>query len=561
MKVLFTLLAALLIVFFSFELYAENYKDPEISMAIENLDSAIAEEVPSVDVPDSASQMQTTIEKIMNKLPNGKLKRGLNKYFEVLGLNNYTTNVGVENSGLARYLEKSVGQNSCFGQMAHKFYDEVKQYDDTKKSEINEMSIFQIPLSARVGQRPYKETEPGWLWQKAIRMSQYDGNLAISLIAVCGHDDVMQGKFYYVESDPEIVGKIFQKIDKLRTEAELKISENNSDSEEVKTAIKTVDFLNEAEAKIKKYNGIGKKLYCPLRVSSLYLPQSLGKDIDISDEMKAKIVEIQAPKEGATAMPAKYYHVYGAAFMACQLIQQGVSPKIAEILQMQAARGYRGLRICEITNDYVAKRSRLEKIYLAKHTGEENFHEFVIHQVIQIRQQIENRQDVSDVEMLNELNNISLPMYDLQKNEEQLVAIANTTLANLDASVLYRKWFLGEKEVGGIKTPCTDFGIVDPTKLVLKDEWKDFIEEKVVCESSWPKVACERARKLLAIWKNDFAWTIAEHKVGAKFAAKVCRELKPDENVFANACGIKSVAMKKSELKRQPSSKKQKKSK
>jgi hypothetical protein len=76
----------------------------------------------------------------------------------------------------------------------------------------------------------------------------------------------------------------------------------------------------------------------------------LGKDVDISPELKEKIrrIQIAATLAGASTTvdrggvpPAKYCHLYGSAFTACEMIARGHGPSTVMLLSKFAAWYYR----------------------------------------------------------------------------------------------------------------------------------------------------------------------------------------------------------------------------
>jgi hypothetical protein len=86
----------------------------------------------------------------------------------------------------------------------------------------------------------------------------------------------------------------------------------------------------------------------------MFVPGSLGADADIPAELKEKIIHLQAPNAGAAALPAKYYHVLGAASSGCSLRQRGLSEPVIIAIQKRIAEIYRGRRVCQDVQDSVA---------------------------------------------------------------------------------------------------------------------------------------------------------------------------------------------------------------
>lgn len=92
---------------------------------------------------------------------------------------------------------------------------------------------------------------------------------------------------------------------------------------------------------------------CPTNHSVMFLPESLGEGVGISNNLRDDIVSIQAPNLGENVLPAKYYHTLGSAFMGCILREDGVSRFMGEEYLETLAWLYRTKRISDDINSHV----------------------------------------------------------------------------------------------------------------------------------------------------------------------------------------------------------------
>lgn len=492
----------------------------------------------------------------LNSLPEGNIKRGLKRYLEVVGLDAYTdANPGQANHGLNRFISEQISKNWCFGKLASQFAKEQYNLDDELWRKY-ENQIQSRPLKARmsladVAGQNVKDLEPGWLWQKALRFSGQDKNLAVSLIGVCGHDDTAQGPYEFWDRSAEAMSLAAK-----------------SDSSELKKL------------------GLNTEVYCPQRASFMFLPQSLGKEWDISPKLKTKISQIQNPVQGARGMPAKYYHVYGAAFATCQMIQEGMPAGLAEGIQVEASRFYRGIRLCGKVNSLSEKRARLLNEYeksksrsvliIPKQSAPRplansklgeylTFDQWLLSRALELQkdtlcmppvfpEQIvlgSSAQDPtgseriladfekrrSEWKRLHEkrcslLEPIVRPA-DLSKiSSLELGQKVEAFLGDLNASDLYSRWFLGSQKIGNIQIPCTDIQLFGPGEIFPSD----LKSARNICGFDYSTQACNKARERLAAWSSDFEWTAEQHKLGAQFAIRYCAPERLGETPEARSC-------------------------
>lgn len=195
--------------------------------------------------------------------------------------------VGANNKGLITYI-KSLGieEDPLMGSMREFYYRELKKKENGKP----------VTLLDQLKDRGLEE---GYLWKKAMELSNNDPLKAMRIIAVCGHDD---------------------------------------------------------KSRQEKYS-------CPDGESPFFISGSLGKDTDVPQKLKDRIGfdladwgsqgdEHISDSKGfgeKTGIHSKYYHVYGSAFVACEMMARGypveymtgkdgkpgISKKLAYVYRMQ----------------------------------------------------------------------------------------------------------------------------------------------------------------------------------------------------------------------------------
>ena len=211
------------------------------------------------------------------------------------------------------------------------------------------------------------------------------------LIGVCGHDDILQGPYRYLETD-----------------------------------------------------GKTRSIRCTIPDSSLYLPGSLGPEWDISEPLKKDILQAQIPGTQGYGMPAKYYHVYGAALATCQMISEGLPAALSIRIETEAARFYRGIRLC----------SRVNKLLGERQKEVEQF-------------DLQNSSEVFDQWWTTTHR---------QKNKNLPASYFENKLADLNAAALYQRWYVGSQSVLGMKIPCTDLRLWGPSRVLPSAQEKRSLE-------------------------------------------------------------------------------------
>ncbi len=207
-------------------------------------------------------------------------KKGIDEYKQAIGVNVS----GNENIGLSAYNNQLLKNNRCFKKLAEDFYFEIRKEDvnfgrNTKRprrpSDAPSFSIDDRVLDSN--------NQRGKFWETALRYAGGNKNLAMSLVGVCGHDNMIPNK----------------------------------------------------------------EILCPTEYSNIYYPESLGEGVDISPALRQKVLLIQGDNGSGLYIPYKYYHTIGAASTACLMLRRGVPAVLARTIVTTAVNGYRSGRLCE----------------------------------------------------------------------------------------------------------------------------------------------------------------------------------------------------------------------
>ena len=544
----------------------------------------------------TSSEMGKALQRVIGKLPESDLKRGLTKYVGIIGLQTYLSDSGIQrqNKGVAAYMSKNFSEGDCFQTLVKAFYKEIKIRDGKQKPSVERKNFFEgrPSLADKAGAGSHRDVSKGWLWKTAMRHTKNNSNLAMALIATCGHDDTGQGNYSWVDSSIDAKEELKKTINankdgikKLQEE----IGQISADDEKLNSIAMRLSQLISHNNFLKEQTGVQRYMACPSNQSKMYLPESLGEGVDIPESLKNKISSVQAPTKGAQVLPAKHYHVYGGAFMACQLIQEGISPDKAIFMQKQAARFYRGIRMCEMTKNYGGRREKLVKQYdkykanfkpkplMKKETAigtrvvrssPLDLEQFVIKESIRLSKsgecippeftggvvktkknpsniynadQIVQSQKETDTRVkVRELcsllgSHIGLHLFDPDIDEKMITSKLKVAFEKMNAAYLYQKWYVGGGKLFGMNIPCTDFRMFGPSSLTgLSNISRRGKASRCIPEFS--AESCQKAKNRLATWDADFEWTISQHEVGAKFAAEKCKKNEDNKSLNDMAC-------------------------
>lgn len=448
----------------------------------------------SAHASSKVSSMGQSVAAAIDRLPEGASKQGLIRYLQIVSPQAYKNDrlVGTGNQGIQDFLAYHFETNDCYAEAAFRFYRDIKQMNTlSERPHLNDVS----------GEGGFQKKKKGWLWELALRHTQGNKNKAMALIGLCGHDDINQGTFH-------------------NDRVEAKLRAEGWDDEDLFTFDEHLD-----EYKL-----------CPLRESDFYLPQSLGSGVDISNSLKSQIALTQA--EGrAEILPAKYYHVLGAAFLTCQMVEAGLRPSLASSLQELAARAYRGIRLCAKTADeYATFQEMLADPTFQKRPSKVPFDTHI--KSLLVRDYLSGA-CLKDSESMNcgLLGQIYPFMPEPpQEPSERINQIQKIHyfVDRIVAAGLYGSWYLGGHRM--LKSlPCTDEQILGPNPMFAQ-----FLETMKIniniCGFGLSAEGCKNSRKIIETWKVDFTWTVAQHRVGAQFAAANCTRSAQIENSLNHFC-------------------------
>lgn len=490
-----------------------------------------------------------TLERVVANIPSailsGEEKEAFTEYLRLLGGDRYGNDfeIGSSNRGLEAYFQDLWGSsdrvgnlNQCFRDRALGFYADVslhlKGVNKTSGPKEGEGLWEEVKEGARrpslfskAGEGDKAHLQSGWLWKTALKHSNGNADAALHLIGFCGHDDLIAGSFLYTDASEAAKEELRTKLARmegLRNELEEKkrAALQHPDPSRVidKASLELSDVLGELKY-LRSATTVQRAFRCPHMFSDFFLPGGLGAEVDISNDLKAKINRTQNP-DGHLKIPAKHYHIYGSALMVCRLIANGFDPEKAIKVQKQAARFYRGARICEASNKLLGNKAKIDKA-VAPLLKEGKTMEEAVWEVLQ---------DDDDL-ALGLFGNATLAV--LEDRELARRKIKNT-LVRMDAAQLYRLWYVGAGEVlTGDRLWCSDVRLGGPKDLLdVNNSLLSWFQRP----KGWSKERYDAAAKHLATWDVDFEWTIAEHEAGAKFAAESCKKKSPGENPFQTLC-------------------------
>lgn len=495
-------------------------------------------------------------------LPDTEMTVGLREYFKAVNFDAYSsdTSVTAGNEGIAQRSKNLFESNSCFRQKAIDFYSEILILDTKYISKRPTLKMVS-------GHGDAEALSPGWLWDLAMKHSRGDPGAAIALIGLCGHDDTSQGQYLYEvqESEKERAkSKFLKQIKDTRLEIK-QLLKKTSGSAETKQ-LEAMDLhLSVVEKYAEKKDRVYQRFYCPTRSSILYLPQSLGEKVDISNKLKNKIVALQAPNADADRLPAKYYHVYGSALISCQMLEAGATPEATRTIAPMATKVYRTLHACNTTKKSLYAKEQLEQAYRqyahfkkgSRTEREQSFHDFWM--------QITERAAKGEIckGELEPYNIYSTGLTIFTYNPKGEFGPKDTTYPcgtlsgilsgkvellqrdfqrlerKIDGAQLYRDWYLGGLQIHNFTTPCAGIRIGGPADLEnprIKVRTNRGSTVEVSKPTDWSDARYEAAIDTLKTWEVDREWTAEQHRIGAEFAIQHCKKQEPTKDRFRGLC-------------------------
>jgi hypothetical protein len=508
---------------------AKNATSPSPHIVYSNASDGVVASPPSsrVNAPTVASATGMAAV-FANYFPTSGGRAGISKYLSIIQPQSYTSDhdIRTSNTGMAAWFDKELGGNACLQRRAVDFYTAVGKITEQVESPTS-------GLSRNVQSESQGRLKPGWLWRMAMRSSGGDSGLALTLIGMCGHDDKAQGgvkdaPFTFRDDSAAARSVIDYKIaryNEIRTDLLAQVRQPTVQSKAL------LGNLDRELFSLKRAHPFT-SLACPNRPSIFFASESLGKGVDISDELKAEIETAQNP-DHVLDLPSKYYHVYSGAFLACQMIEAGMNPRAARAVAAEGAKIYRGIRLCETlttaTIGWSPEGYRTPEDFLSSRD---------------LASKCSNAAFVKSNSGLCAFANQAFYYRNSIRDPNELRRKITGIVSTADASVLYRRWFLGgvAKTLGG-HLACTDTQIMGPKNLLAPET--DGSPDNTGIEMgalfkprSWSNARYEAAKQKLATWMIDSKWTIAQHTVGADFAAKNCKPRSSDESLEQAACRI-----------------------
>ena len=458
----------------------------------------------------------------MKSLAQNTLSLAPSRYVD--GINNYLTMIGLDteagaNRGIQKFNLQLLEKNKCFAEIAGEFYGE---FHERKIKELwqaidkNDVDYVRRPhLYSKITD---KGGQPGMLWEIANRYAQGDGNLAMALIGLCGHDDTMQfpGNFQFNSTEARLRSQKYlngvinqvdfkEKTDRYTAELKKKDPRSSYSSDSLRRDI----------------SEINQSIECPSGLNTFYYPQSLGAEADIPQSLKEKIVRVQAPTKGGKVLPAKYYHLMAGAATSCQLVQGGLPKFVSKVLVEHAVNGYRAGRLCGEKLKSPAAQGLPRELKVALPIA------FKMKAIAGLCQKNENLR--SPECQMHELLGGSSFWEDPDLTDEIIQKKLERKLGELDAAELFAKSSDFQKS-GGCKGPQF-------TKSVYNFLSKNGTGgEKNPCPKDWSETRCSNTRNVLATYAVDFEWSEAQQIAGLTFAAERCHPYKRGESIESSAC-------------------------
>jgi hypothetical protein len=392
-------------------------------------------------------------------------------------------------------------------------------YKDVEAQGKGQSPLLNRPtMSQTAGDGRFSGTKKGWAFDAAKKSAGGDPALALFLIASCGHDDIMQ------DSDQAIP---------------LEGEEMRSYCKEMQAiAQKTGDRGNGAIYRVcAEKPDFQVTFNCPERDSQFYLAQSLAGNADISKSLKEKIIKVQAPVKGGDYIPAKYYHVYAAAYAACDMRKHGASEKSAREIAKLGAFGYRYVRFRNDSVNQLAVYEANHDTYLnAIKAGEttEPEYEWLLKYFTRKSDEDTTKESEKESEAEKALKdkNVKLSKAEIeslkkqvkdekiQKKQAELTkkkgqTKPELTVAAMDASFLMNKTVFKDGKVFGID-PSGKGGTWENFKAATRlfdhvgdraaEVMKSGDIERIAAEEKWSPERLKRAKEKLETYFVDWEW-------------------------------------------------------
>jgi hypothetical protein len=494
----------------------------------------------------------TWVRRFAKALPDSGLKHGLNRYMEiVIGKSILLDGAAAgSNGGIAEFNTNQIRENPCFAKLTEAFYADINKQDEEIFPKDVDWSVAKKWRSTLEDSPEYSELpklKPGWLFEKALKYSAGDPNLAMKLISICGHDDKEQGVLSYASTNPVSLDdtnrrKYLAAIDYRMHSFEL-ILKKGLGTPVIEKYVSDIKAYKEKLLKGDVTINQSRSVKCPISHSTFYQSKALDPSVDLPEEYKDRIAAIQAPTKGREVIPSKNYHFMAAASMACELVEKGVSPKMASVIQKMAAWGYRTVRMNSILKNDLNYIHEIEEIY-EKEIEDKKFQREKSTRTAR-RTKIKKTSVLSFDEWLLRIKNPfkqddyrywSIPVF---SNLEDV----KKWKVKYDAAKVLDHLTVGGK-VAGLSLPHTNISLSfsgDPVvKHLSYESRKDKSSHRIKRKNNpmnWEKKRFDEAKLKAMTYLVDWDWTVKQHEIGASFGANNCKkrpiEVKPDDSACA----------------------------
>ena len=494
-----------------------------------------------------ALQAQSQVDDLLNMLPSDKKdlalttlnllpadqKQGITDYLAVTGIVSYSS----ENKGFKKFNQSLLKSNPCINELAATFYSDISisDLDLLLKDAFANNSLGKPSLNKTVHDLKLK---PGWLWEKALHFAQGDKLLAMQLIGVCGHDDASQldGDFrlasaekmrgYKLKYSDEELNQKINELWKTYSSENKKITEEMGGSTVLLQHLKkTVDFQN----------GVS----CPSATSAMYYPQALGEKYDLSNALKTRITSVQAPVKGKESLPAKAYHIMGAAYSSCFLVRRNVPDFVSKKIVTGAINAYRSARVCaNFANfDPRADNKSVDVILKDIESVKNNFELCLVKSAGKSTIAGEEKAYSYWMPQTGKTPNYCYagfflnPSLILDKDvtDEIIARKVTRKLAERDARIMFTKskYYLSANK-------CVGEQLGSDVRDFLQEN--SFTKNKSACGEGIDQKRCEEARKVIETYAVDFEWSETQHTQGLEFAKENCPRMDSTKNLNDLAC-------------------------
>ena len=380
--------------------------------------------------------------------------------------------------------------NPCFRHAAIAFWTDIAAETKT------EYETPRPALDEVTGQGRYAKYKPGWLWEKASKVTGGDNYLTVQLLAMCMHDDVSH---VYSET---LTGADASREWASRREEFMKMAEETrrlvaeQGDNQSPAQRETLNLQLELRQAYLAKNAIWEKEQKPVtrplnpcgeKNTAVYAQGSVDPSLVLPEKIKQDIFKFQKPGVKNPTLPSKAYHFMAGAMLGCELSKCGLSGTQAGQVTATIGRGYRILALREKIKKVVAIRTNRES---AMGIG------------------IDRADYPSASEKYLKTHEYDPPAGQLPSLRQQ----------EEDAATLYMDWYLGGTlgEVSGIR-------LRGPTDVNQSDYKANGAQRSTLCGyPQWTTERCRRARLTLASWDIDETWTKTQHEIGGKFGANAC---------------------------------------